>query len=219
MDVSKKKEGSIAPEHDLGRLAALVEHRLDDGERRIVLAHLAECEDCRAVVAGLARELPAAPVRAAAPFWTRPAVWLPLAASLVLVVGAGWLARDRFVPPDAEPAPPTAAPSTPQTPGAGATPPGPAPSRTTPPVPAVEPGDVKRGGEREVAGHRFRLEAGVWIDAAYDPFALLPSVDVTTADGRDALLARLPGLRPFLALGSKVTVVYDGAVYRFDLPR
>jgi hypothetical protein len=219
VDVSKKKEGSIALEHDLGRLAAFVEHRLDDGERRIVLAHLAECSDCRAVVAGLARELPAAPVRAAAPFWTRPAVWLPLAASLVLVIGAGWLARDRFVPPDAEPAPTTAAPSTPPTPGAAATPPGPAPSRTTPPVPPVEPGDVKRGGDREVAGRRFRLEAGVWIDTAYDPFALLPVVDVRTAADRDALVARLPALQPFLVLGPKLTVVHAGTVYRFDLPR
>jgi hypothetical protein len=95
------------------------------------------------------------------------------------------------------------------------------PTPTNPPVPAptVDPGTTRRSGEREIASRRFRLEAGTWIDMAYDPFKLLPVVDVRTTAERDALVARVRGLQPFLALGARFTVVHDGTVYRFDLPR
>jgi len=83
----------------------------------------------------------------------------------------------------------------------------------------VDPGSTRRSGERDVANRRFRLEAGTWIDVAYDPFKLLPAVDIHTVSERDALIARLPALQPFLVLGAKFTVVHDSTVYRFDLPR
>jgi hypothetical protein len=172
-------------EHDLGRLAAFVENRLDATERSAVLSHLADCRDCRDVVASLARNRTDFQMLTATdrgPVLTR--VWLPIAAAAILVVGAGWLYMYRA-----------------------------SQEGTT-----IEP--VTRGNaEREVAGQRFRLEAGTWVDVSYDPFKLLPAVDVRSTAERDALLTRVPALRPFLSLGPKVTVVHAGTVYRFDLPR
>ena len=124
MDVSKDQgEARIASDHDLNQLAAFVEQRLDPDERRLVTAHLAACAECRTVVAELARGLPAASVTAhVQPMWSRPAVWLPIAASLALVIGAGWFARDRFgAPATTEPSvvTPTPDPTTPPTPPRG----------------------------------------------------------------------------------------------------
>jgi hypothetical protein len=211
--VSKNGESRTVTDHDLNRLAAFVEQRLDDAERRTVIAHLADCAECRAVVAGLTREMPAAASPAAEPVrWTRPALWLPIAASLTLVVGAAWLARDRVASP-VTPLPATNPDNPPPAPPVISPP----PIQKPPPTP---PPDVPRGaGTRDVGGRTFRLEAGTWIDAAYDRFALLPVVDVTTPAERDTLLARVPALKPFLALGPKVTVVHEKTVYRFDLPR
>ena len=205
MDVSKYEEAPIASEHDLNRLAAFVEQRLDPAERASVVQHLAACVECREVVAGLARE-----GIGEARTGLRTAVWLPIAASIVLVIGAGWFARDRLLTPDA-PVPP------PPTPTILVPIPEPGPKPEPPPP---DPGTIRRSAnEREVGGRRFKLEAGIWIDTAYDQFALLPVVDVKTAADRDALLAKLPALKPFIDLGPRVTVVYQGTVYRFDLPR
>src|SRR5688572_15692684 len=208
MGVSKYGEAPIAPDHDLNRLAAFVEQRLDPAERASVVQHLAACVECREVVAGLARE---GIGEARTGLRTvRAAVWLPIAASIVLVIGAGWFARDRLLTPDA-PVPP------PPTPTILVPIPEPGPKPEPPPP---DPGTIRRSAnEREIAGRRFKLEAGIWIDTAYDQFALLPVVDVKTAADRDALLAKLPALKPFIDLGPRVTVVYQGTVYRFDLPR
>ena len=209
MDVSKSREAPIASEHDLNRLAAFVEQRLDPAERASVVEHLATCVECREVVAGLTREgigETRTGLRA-----VRAAVWLPIAASIVLVIGAGWFARGRLLAPDT-PVVPAPTPSIP----------GPATGNPPPnvPLPVPPPPDVKRSAsDREVAGRRFKLEAGTWIDTGYDQFALLPVVDVKTVADRDSLLAKLPALKLFLDLGPSVTVVYQGTVYRFDLPR
>ncbi len=209
-------------EHDLGRLAAFVENRLDADERRAVMAHLADCKDCRTVVAGLARGSAGAAGSGVERTWTRPAVWLPVAAAAVIVIGVSWAIldrTDRLIPTSPDPAAVSPGGAT-TTPTPGAAPTGP-PVQTPAPRPTqpADPGVTRRAGEREIAGRRFRLEAGTWIDVAYDPFALLPAVDVRTAAERDALVARLPAFKPFLALGPKFTVVHDGTVYRFDLPR
>lgn len=214
MTVSKSGDARTVTDHDLNRLAAFVEQRLDDAERRAVLAHLADCEECRAVVAGLVQNMPIAVSAAPARFrWTRPALWLPIAASLTLVIGAAWLARDRVALP-VTPAPAISPDNPPAAP----------PTISAPPVAPVTKAPVKPDvtrnvGEREIGGKRFRLEAGVWIDMTFDAFALLKTVDVRTASDRDALVARMPALKPYLALGPKVTVVHDGVVYRFDIPR
>lgn len=226
MDVSKYGEAPIGLDHDLNQLAGFVEQRLDPAERAAVVQHLATCAECREVVAGLTREgvgdrrsedqpglhpartgLHAAKRRA-----LRTTVWLPIAASIVLVIGASWFAAGRLLAPVNEPEPPPAPSTTPSPP--------PSPAVVTPKPPPADPGTtVRSGAEREVGGRRFKLEAGTWIDTGYDPFALLPVVNVKTAAERDALLAKNPALKPFLDLGPRVTVVHQGAVYRFDLPR
>jgi Ca-activated chloride channel family protein len=68
-----------------------------------------------------------------------------------------------------------------------------------------------------VAGKTFRLVFGEWIDADFDGSALLPEVSVSTPEERSALLARIPALVPYAALGERVLVVHDGTVYRFQL--
>jgi hypothetical protein len=99
-------------------------------------------------------------------------------------------------------------------------PPPPTPSVTPSQPPPVDPGTTRRSAnEREIGGRRFKLEAGTWIDTGYDQFALLPVVDVKTTADRDALIAKTPALKPYLDLGPRVTVVHQGTVYRFDLPR
>jgi hypothetical protein len=244
MDVSKYGEAPIAPEHDLNRLAAFVEQRLDPTERAAVVEHLAACADCREVVAGLVgdsrvevgdsrsetrtglrtedrpedRTGSRAETRTGLPaglrWGIRTPMWLPIAASIVLVIGAGWFAAGRLHAPTSTPeAPPSAAPSgQPTPPVIGQAP------KPEPPLP--DPGTTRRSAnEREVGGRRFKLEAGTWLDTAYDQFALLPAVDVRTVAERDALIALVPALKPFLDLGPKVTVVHQGTVYRFDLPR
>jgi hypothetical protein len=76
---------------------------------------------------------------------------------------------------------------------------------------------VLRGAQRRVAGKRFRLVSGEWIDADFDSAHFLPEVNVSSADERAALLARLPALTPYAALGERVLVVHEGTVYRFRL--
>jgi hypothetical protein len=204
----------MSHEPDLNRLAALVEARLPAGERQRLLTHLADCRACRDIVAVLTEELrPASPVTR----WTRPAVWLPIAATLAIASGAAFLVStiERSVPPQPPPS------------STGIDRPSPPPAVTppvvTPPAPPapVKPEDVttRRSGTRLVGPKTFRLVAGEWIDAAYDPAALLPVVDVTSADARRELLARIPALKPYAALGERVTVVHEGSVYRFGAPK
>ena len=187
----------------------------------MVIAHVADCAECRAVLAGLAREPVASAVTQHTPaWWMRARVWMPIAASVVLAVGAGWLAQNRGDRGSGQtpstPDQPAVTSPTATTPAPSVSEPRSAPEPQTPPA---DLGSTRRGGERTVDGKRFRLEAGAWIDETYDPFSLLPAVDVRTADERDELLARVPALRPFAALGPTVTVVRGGTVYRFDVPR
>jgi hypothetical protein len=73
--------------HDLDSLAALVEGRLGEQDKQRVMAHLADCAECRRTFARVTRELAgsASPRR---PLWFRP--WLPVAASIVLTTVGGW---------------------------------------------------------------------------------------------------------------------------------
>lgn len=202
----------MSHEPDLNRLAALAEGRLTAEERETVLSHLSECRTCRDIVGRVAgRELQARP---AATRWPSPAVWLPIAASLAVAVVGTLLLRtpdggsppsnpgsgsDRTLPPDAPVPAPDVAPPSPPTPGVSA------------------PDDLlrRRSGARQVGTKTFQLVAGEWIDSAYDPGALLPVVDVPTADARRDLLSRIPALAPYAAIADRVTVVHEGTVYRF----
>ena len=210
--------------HDQNVLAAFVEDRLDDDERRYIIGHLAGCADCRGTVAMLARGsvTQAHGVSDVSPRrWRQPMTWLGVAATIAIATVASVLVlRSRAVDvkpdaapraqtapqPSASPAPPAVAPSTP--PFGEAT--------TREPAGKQALGAV-RGAEKRVGGRRFRLEAGMWVDTAFDPLALLPVVDVTTATDRDAILRAHPALTPFAALGPRVTVVFQRTVYRFDV--
>lgn len=165
-------------EPDLDRLAALVDGRLAEGERRDVLAHLADCGACREIVGAIA------PGRARSA--RRPARWiLPLAASIAIAiaVGGGVLFRASL-------------------------------ERRAGPESAEE--TLRGGGERAIAGKTLRLVAGTWVDAAYDPAALLPVTVVAAGPALDAAVAREPALAPFARLHPPVVVVLHGRVWRIE---
>jgi hypothetical protein len=175
----------MAEEHNLDALAAFVEERLDEGERDRLMAHVADCAECRATLAAMSR------ARAAGALVDAPRTGLPsarrgmrvglgLAASVVLASFA-WM----YLAPPHEPAN-----------GDGV--------------------DVRRGVERIVNGKTFRLEEGVWIDRASDDARGLRTVRVQGAEQRARLLAQMPELIDYADLGSRVVVVADGNIYRFE---
>lgn len=222
-----------APHPDLTALAAFVDGRLSEPERRACVTHLAQCAECRAIVATYARGAApdsgagaaAAPVAARPRFRGVPA-WLPIAATVMLATTAAitWWRMDATVAPVSAPslAPTTPSPDVP--PPASSQP---APAPETPPVAApAQPASPstsqtpellgpRRSGERIVGGKTFRLVAGEWIDAAYDPLDLLKIENVEGPEARTAVFARLPALAEYAALGPRVIVVVDGTVYRF----
>jgi hypothetical protein len=210
--------------HDLNLLAAFAEDRLDETERQQLVAHLAGCAECRATLAAYARaSVPAQPRPAGATdtsaSWRS---WMSVAAMLAILTIGGIVAllnRDAIVPPAAvDPNPGSQAPAV-GPPGTTPAPTRPGQGRETAPAPTdpVPPGGtptLRRGSERIVGGKTFTLVAGEWIDRSYDRFALLPLVDAPTPAERDKLLARVPALRPFAALGPRVLAVHEGTVYR-----
>jgi len=225
--------------HELNLLAAHLEDRLDGAETERLTRHLAGCAECRETLAALARAadllpLPANAAPEAQPGWhVSGVVWLPLAATLVVAVATltrfgWWTPRDEAPPAaiaSASPTPPreSAAPPPPsasQVPASGTTRPAapstPAASRSDT-APADERLLVLRGAQRRVAGKTFRLVFGEWVDADLDSAALLPELIVSTPEERSALLARIPALAPYAALGDRVRVVHEGTVYRFGL--
>ena len=139
-------------------------------------------------------------------------------ARLLLAIGL----TARFRPLRVEP-PQSAAISAPRSISAPATTdvPTSTPAATSPPSPAAPTSEgllARRSGQRIVGGKTFHLVAGEWIDSGYDRLADLPVVQVATPAERAALLARLPALKPYAALGNRVVVVVDAVVYRFDVP-
>jgi hypothetical protein len=190
---------------DLNALAAFVDGNLDPRDRASVVAHLADCRQCRDVVATLA------------PAHTAPAAWwgalVPIAASLaVAAIGAGVYLhihdRQSIGPPATAPTlerPATPPVSTEPVPGTAA------PPATPPRVPRDR---TRAAGTTSIAGKTFRLIAGEWIDSAYREDDFLPVIEIPL---REDLNAR-PALRPFATLGSRFTVVLDGTVYRISIP-
>lgn len=222
--VRDEAEDTLSSPHDPGLLAASLEGRLDPREREVLTAHLASCADCRQALALLARAahegLVPRPAAVARPDFAQHR-WLPLAAAAALVITVATVTQLNWSPtPGGETRPSPAAP------GVSTSPP-PAPSEAAP-SPAGSTGGAKpreetldpgvlitRGAGRRVAGKTFRLTAGEWIDASFDPAAGLPITDVNGPDQRSSLLSRLPALTPYAALGERVLVVFEGTVYRF----
>jgi hypothetical protein len=229
MALSKNEMGWSHP--DLNALAAYIDDRLSEADRAALIAHLAGCFECRTVVAAHARGLGPATVQADTPagrrsrWGFRPAVWLPIAATLTLATTAvlvvwridrGAQAPASDVPSVSEPAGPKTETPVPVPPDAQnpARLPAPPPTVTVPPGPP-DPLATRRNAVRVVNGKTFRLVAGEWIDSAYDPPALLPVRDIVGPDARTDVLQRTPALAQYAALGPNVTVVHEGVTYRF----
>jgi hypothetical protein len=199
---------SPSDDPNLAALAAFVDQRLGDDERREMAVHLAGCERCRDIVGQLARgRTPAASAR-----WTRA---LPLAASVVLVTAIGGLYL--VMTPSNQPSSSARAPGD-ALPGAAVEAPPvaravPAPDRAVVPSPALED-RPRAAGEKSLEGKTFRLVAGEWIDSTYRVADGLPVVTVSNRADFDMS----PELVPFTALGRRFTVVIDGTVYRVALP-
>lgn len=192
--------GMMGAHVDPNTLAAFVDQRLDAAERAAVVEHLAACAECRATLAGMARGSHV-PRRRVVP------AWLPAAAVLAATTTAGVIVwrNQANVPVPREPAPGdvtlTAPPSAPV---------------AAPAVPTSEDDLAqRRGGERRIGAKTFRLVAGEWVDTAFDPLAMLPQQEVTGAAARETTLARIPELRPYVALGADFLVVHDNVVYQF----
>jgi hypothetical protein len=183
--------------HDLDALAAFVEGRLDELGRERVMAHAAECAECRQTMAHLSRAFGEGALGSRTPAshdvryrLSRMRVWLPIAASIVL----GTFAWFRFALP-------------PETDGI---------RRSAQPSGTEEELLRTRGAGRSVAGKTFHLTSGEWIDAAYEPAAGLSVLEVRGSEERRALVERIPELAPFAALDDRVLVVWQGTVYRFE---
>jgi anti-sigma factor RsiW len=210
--------------HDTNLLAAHLDGRLGEQESALLIAHLAECAECRATLAGFARASSRPGDRSvrgllASPRWSRPAVWLPMAAMIAIGTVAGVVTLRLGPSGRPSPAPestPAQAPPSPSTPRPSS---GPATSAPTPTAPGrATAGDErllpKRSARRTIGAKVFRLEAGEWIDTSYDRLALLPLVEARTTEEQAALFERVPALRSYAALGIRVLVVYEGTVYR-----
>ena len=141
--------------------------------------------------------------------------WMPIAATLV-IASIAVLLLDR--PRDVDPIPPSG-PDLMLPPDAGTAPAGGSgtPGGASPGTgqPAGDLSTRRTAGTREVGSKTFRLVAGEWVDASYDPNSVLPVVEVSGADRRE-LLERIPALTPYADIGDRVTVVYEGTVYRIS---
>jgi len=79
-------------------------------------------------------------------------------------------------------------------------------SQTAAEAPSVEP-------VRQVADKPFTLQAGAWVDTAFDARKMKPESIVFGSARYFALLAEHPGIGRYLALGDRVTVVFEGKAY------
>lgn len=177
--------------HDPGLVAALAEGRLEGEERQRVITHLSECSECRRTLAALGRAIEDGTLgerpRVAAS--RGPRFTQPRVwLPLAASVLIASFAWFRF---------------------AG-----------TPGDEGVQPIDesvlVTRGAGRVIDGKTFRLIEGQWVDAGFDPAAGLPAVVIQGAEERANLLDGIPALAPYTGLGDRVTVVWQGTVYRFE---
>ena len=174
-------------QHDPGMLAALAEGRLEGAERERVVAHVADCLECRRTLAALGNAmadgtLSRTPRReAGAARWTRPQVWLPIAASVLIASFAVFQY-----------------------------------SGVRQPAVDDEALLVTRGATRTVAGKTFRMTGGEWLDTSFDLSIALPTTIIRGREERSTMLQRIPDLAPYAGLGDRVTVVWNGAVYRFE---
>jgi len=213
-------------EHDLNALAAHLEGRLEGEERQRTIDHLSRCLQCRETAALLSRARPALaesgdPAAPRGLVTTARPWWLGLAAAAIVGTAVAVRVLSTTSPDGSPQASPSSPPREPASVAKGADPtPSPAEVARTPPP---SPGSrtviddsllARRGGVKRVAGKAFRPVAGEWVDMSYEPAAGLPEVDIAGPEQRRRILARLPALAPYFALGDRVVVVFEGTVYR-----
>jgi hypothetical protein len=182
------------PIHDLDSLAALVEGRLGEQDRQRVVAHIADCVECRRTLARVAREFAAGALAVDVSASPKPRLlrirpWMPIAASVLIATVGGFY----FISTQ------RATVATSPDSGAGG-----------------EDLLRRRGTERTVAGKTFRLQSGVWVDTGFEPSAGLESVNVSGLEQRATVLVSHPELTPYTELGDRVVVVWERTVYRFE---
>jgi hypothetical protein len=209
-----------AGEPDLNAIAVLLEGKATPSEGRRIEEHLAACAECRATLARAARSSGAQ--RRGTAFSRPAAAWLAAAAGLLVATLVGIRVASLGSGSSSAPGKPALRPEAPKPPREVA--PSPAESAPERPAGSVRPPASeqidetllkKRSAEKRVAGKTFRLVAGEWVDAEFDPVAGLPVLEVRAPEDRGALFARLPVLAPYARLGDRVTVVLNGTVYRF----
>lgn len=173
-------------QHDPGMLAALAEGRLEGAERERVITHVAECLECRRTLAALGSAMADGTLSRAPGGPPGRSRWIR--PQVWLPIAASVLVAFAWV----------------QFYG------------TQPPTNGEEDLLTKRSGGRVVAGKTFRLQGGEWVDASFDVSTVLPVVIASGREERTALLQRIPALIPYADLGDRVTVVWQGTVYRFE---
>lgn len=173
--------------HDAGMLAALAEARLDGAERERAVAHVADCLECRRTLAALGSAMADGTLSRTTQRAPGPARWT-LPQLWLPIVASVLLASFAWFQYA------TLRQST---------------------MDGEEP-LMKRGAARAVAGKTFRMTGGEWLDTSFDVSTALPTVIVRGRDERSAALQRIPDLVPYAELGDRVTVVWNGTVYRFE---
>jgi hypothetical protein len=174
--------------HDPGMLAALAEGRLEGTERERVVAHVAACVECRRTLAALGSAMADGTLSQT----TRPKA----------AARARWARPHVWLPIAASVLIASFAWF----------------QYAAVRQPSMNGEDVlvKRSAGRSVAGKTFRMAGGEWIDTSFDLSTALPTVIARGRDERTALLERIPELAPYAGLGDRVTVVWQGTVYRFE---
>lgn len=174
-------------EHDPGMLAALVEGRLEGAERERVVAHVAGCLECRRTLAALGGAMADGTLSRTPPRAAGAARWMRPQVWLPVAASVIIATFALFQY-----------------------------SAVRQPTMDDEALLVKRGATRTVAGKTFRMTGGEWLDSSFDLSTALPTVIVRGREERSKVLQDSPNLAPYAGLGDRVTVVWNGTVYRFE---
>jgi len=68
-----------------------------------------------------------------------------------------------------------------------------------------------------VGGKTFLYQDGVWMDTTFQSDTMTTEPVEFLSDAYFALLERLPELAPYLALGERVIVVWEGVAYEITV--
>jgi Ca-activated chloride channel family protein len=88
------------------------------------------------------------------------------------------------------------------------------PAPMQPGAPPVELASPPQNQLQTIDGKTFILRDGVWTDTSFDPEAMTAVEIAFLSDEYFDLLADIPELARYLAIGEQVIVVYDGVAYR-----